>query len=52
METFDCPHCGMRIDQDMNEALVLSQYGEVNQSNRVGCTPIYAYELEEVGLPG
>ncbi|MDJ0517175.1 MAG: transposase [Trichodesmium sp. MO_231.B1] len=29
--TFNCPQCGMRIDRDMNAALVLSQYGEVNQ---------------------
>ncbi|NEP78433.1 MAG: transposase, partial [Okeania sp. SIO3B3] len=45
VRTFDCPHCGMRIDRDLNAALVLSQYGEVNQFNRVGCTRIYACEL-------
>ncbi|GGA01120.1 transposase [Okeania sp. KiyG1] len=50
--TFDCPHCGVRIDRDLNAALVLSQYGEVNQKNRVGCTRIYACELEEAVLPG
>ncbi|NES71876.1 MAG: transposase [Okeania sp. SIO2D1] len=50
--TFNCPHCGMRIDRDLNAALVLSQYGEVNQKNRVGCTRIYACELDEGGLPG
>ncbi|MDJ0519038.1 MAG: transposase [Trichodesmium sp. MO_231.B1] len=50
--TFNCPHCGMRIDRDLNAAMVLSQYGEVNQKNRVGCTRIYACELEEGGLPG
>ncbi|NER07276.1 MAG: transposase [Okeania sp. SIO3C4] len=32
--TFDCPHCGMRIDRDLNAALVLSQYGEINQNAR------------------
>ncbi|NET29664.1 MAG: transposase [Okeania sp. SIO1I7] len=50
--TFNCPHCGMRIDRDLNAALVLSQYGEINQKNRVGCTRIYACELDEGGLPG
>ena len=50
--TFDCPYCGMRIDRDLNAALVLSQYGEVNQSSREGCARIYACELEEGGLPG
>lgn len=50
--TFDCPHCGMRIDRDLNAAMVLSQYGEVNQENRVGCARIYACELDEGGLPG
>ena len=49
---FNCPHCGMRIDRDLNAAMVLSQYGEVNQKNRVGCTRIYACELEEGGRPG
>ncbi|NEP85271.1 MAG: transposase, partial [Okeania sp. SIO3B3] len=48
--TFDCRHCGMRIDRDLNAALVLSQYGEINQKNREGCTRIYACELEEGGL--
>ncbi|NEQ77031.1 MAG: IS200/IS605 family element transposase accessory protein TnpB [Okeania sp. SIO2C9] len=32
--TFNCPHCGMRIDRDLNAALVLSQYGEVNENAR------------------
>ncbi|WP_094673959.1 RNA-guided endonuclease TnpB family protein [Hydrocoleum sp. CS-953] len=32
--TFDCPDCGMRIDRDLNAAMVLSQYGEVNQNAR------------------
>ncbi len=50
--TFDCPHCGMKIDRDLNAAFVLSQYGEVNQKNRVGCTRIYACELEEADRPG
>ncbi|WP_192901152.1 RNA-guided endonuclease TnpB family protein [Okeania hirsuta] len=50
--TFDCPNFGMIIDRDLNAALVLSQYGEINQKNRVGCTRIYACELEEGGLPG
>ena len=50
--TFNCPHCGMRIDRDLNAALVLSQYGEVNQENREGCARIYACELEEGGRPG
>ncbi len=50
--TFDCPHCGMRIDRDLNAAMVLSQYGAVNQKNRECCARIYACELEEGGLPG
>ncbi|OZH53241.1 hypothetical protein AFK68_18920 [Hydrocoleum sp. CS-953] len=50
--TFNCPHCGMRIDRDLNAALVLSQYGDINQSSRVGCTRIYACELEEADRPG
>ncbi|NER06906.1 MAG: IS200/IS605 family element transposase accessory protein TnpB [Okeania sp. SIO3C4] len=50
--TFNCPHCGMRIDRDLNAAMVLSQYGEINQENREGCARIYACELEEGGLPG
>ncbi len=50
--TFDCPHCGMRMDRDLNAAFVLSQYGEINQTNRVGCTRIYACELEEADRPG
>ncbi|NEO57574.1 MAG: transposase [Okeania sp. SIO3B5] len=32
--TFNCPHCGIRIDRDLNAALVLSQYGEVNENAR------------------
>ena len=32
--TFNCPHCGIRIDRDLNAALVLSQYGEINQNAR------------------
>ncbi|NEO58239.1 MAG: transposase [Okeania sp. SIO3B5] len=50
--TFDCPHCGMKIDRDLNATLVLSQYGEFNEKNRVGCARIYACELEEGSLPG
>ena len=42
---FNCPHCGTIIDRDLNAAIVLSQYGEVNQFTRVGCTRIYACEL-------
>ena len=38
--TFNCPHCGIRIDRDFNAAIVLSQYGEVNQNNRVDITRI------------
>jgi putative transposase len=36
--TYNCPHCGTVIDRDLNAAIVLSQYGEVNQKTRVGCT--------------
>ena len=43
---YNCPHCGTTIDRDLNAAIVLSQYGEVNQKTRVGCTRIYACELE------
>ncbi|NEP77897.1 MAG: transposase [Okeania sp. SIO3B3] len=32
--TNDCPHCGIKIDRDLNATLVLSQYGEVNQNAR------------------
>ncbi|NEQ36262.1 MAG: transposase [Okeania sp. SIO3I5] len=39
---------GTTIDRDLNAAIVLSQYGEVNQKTRVGCTRIYACELEGV----
>lgn len=49
---FNCPDCGTIIDRDLNAALVLSQYGEVNQLSRVGCTRSYACELEEAGRPG
>ncbi|NEP83059.1 MAG: transposase [Okeania sp. SIO3B3] len=37
--TFECPHCGMRIDRDLNAALVLSQYGEINQNARGKAVP-------------
>ena len=50
--TFNCPHCGATIDRDLNAALVLSQYGEVNQKTRVGCTRNYACELEGADSPG
>ena len=43
--TFNCPHCGTIIDRDLNAAIVLSQYGYVNQKTRVGCTRNYACEL-------
>ena len=50
--TFNCPHCGTTIDRDLNAAIVLSQYGEVNQTTRVGCTRNYACELEGADSPG
>jgi putative transposase len=50
--TFNCPHCGTTIDRDLNAAIVLSQYGEVNQTTRVGCTRIYACELVGADSPG
>ncbi|MGD1717527.1 RNA-guided endonuclease InsQ/TnpB family protein [Dapis sp. BLCC M172] len=50
--TYNCPHCGTVIDRDLNAALVLSQYGEVNQKTRVGCTRNYACELEGADSPG
>ncbi|WP_293136571.1 transposase [Okeania sp. SIO3I5] len=50
--TFNCPHCGTTIDRDLNAAIVLSQYGEVNQFTRVGCTRIYACELVGADSPG
>ena len=49
---YNCPHCGTVIDRDLNAAIVLSQYGEVNQFSRVGCTRIYACELEGADSPG
>ena len=49
--TFNFPHCGIKIDQDQNVVLVLSQYEEVDQKNREGCARVYACELEEGGLP-
>ena len=50
--TFNCPHCGTIIDRDLNAAIVLSQYGFVNQKTRVGCTRSYACELTEADLSG
>jgi putative transposase len=50
--TFNCPHCGITIDRDLNAAIVLSQYGEVNQTTRVGCTRNYACELVGADSPG
>ena len=50
--TYSCFHCGTIIDRDLNAALVLSQYGEVNQQTRVGCTRNYACELEGADSPG
>jgi putative transposase len=50
--TYNCPHCGTVIDRDLNAAIVLSQYGEVNQKTRVGCTRLYACELEGADSPG
>jgi putative transposase len=50
--TFNCPHCGITIDRDLNAAIVLSQYGEVNQKARVGCTRIYACELDGADSSG
>jgi putative transposase len=50
--TFNCPHCGTIIDRDLNAALVLGQYGEVNQFTRVGCTRNYVCELNEADLSG
>jgi putative transposase len=47
---FDCPHCHTVIDRDLNAAIVLSQYGEINQFFRVGCTRNYACELNEADL--
>ena len=49
---YNCPHCGTVIDRDLNAAIVLSQYGYVNQFTRVGCTRIYACELEGADSPG
>jgi putative transposase len=49
---FNCPHCGTIIDRDLNAAIVLSQYGEVNQFTRVGCTRSYVCELSEADLSG
>ena len=48
---YNCPHCGTIIDRDLNAAIVLSQYGEVNQFTRVGCTRNYACELEGADSP-
>ena len=50
--TFNCPHCGTIIDRDLNAAIVLSQYGYVNQKTRVGCTRNYACELVGAYSPG
>ncbi|MDY6976380.1 MAG: transposase [Pseudomonadota bacterium] len=50
--TFNCPHCGITIDRDLNAAIVLSQYGEINQTTRVGCTRNYACELVGADSPG
>ncbi|MDY6807045.1 MAG: transposase [Cyanobacteriota bacterium] len=50
--TFNCPNCGTTIDRDLNAAIVLSQYGFVNQKTRVGCTRSYACELTEADLSG
>jgi putative transposase len=50
--TYNCPNCGTIIDRDLNAAIVLSQYGEVNQKTRVGCTRNYACELEGADSPG
>lgn len=50
--TYNCSHCGTTRDRDLNAALVLSQYGEVNQKARVGCTRNYACELEGADSPG
>ena len=50
--TYNCLNCGTVIDRDLNAALVLSQYGEVNQKTRVGCTQSYACELEGADSPG
>ncbi|WP_293124165.1 transposase [Okeania sp. SIO1I7] len=49
---YNCPNCGTVIDRDLNAAIVLSQYGEVNQKARVGCTRIYACGLEGTDSPG
>nr|WP_293133774.1 transposase [Okeania sp. SIO3I5] len=49
---YKCPYCETVIDRDLNAAIVLSQYGEVNQKTRVGCTRNYACELEGAGSPG
>ncbi|WP_293137601.1 transposase [Okeania sp. SIO3I5] len=49
---YNCPNCGTVIDRDLNAAIVLSQYGEVNQKARVGCTRIYACGLEGADSPG
>ena len=32
--TYNCLNCGTVIDRNLNAALVLSQYGEVNQKTR------------------
>ena len=50
--TFNCPSCDATIDRDLNAAIVLSQYGLVNQKTRVGCTRSYACELTEADLSG
>ena len=49
---YNCPNCGTFIDRDLNATIVLSQYGEVNQKARVGCTRIYACGLEGADSPG
>ena len=50
--TYNCSATQTVIDRDLNAALVLSQYGEVNQKTRVGCTQSYACELEGADSPG
>ena len=49
---YNCPYCETIIDRDLNAAIVLSQYGEVNQKTRVGCTRNYVCELEGADSPG
>jgi len=47
--TFDCPHCGMRIDREMRHWCYLSM-GKLINKRREGCAQIYACELEEGGF--